>query len=275
MRDNPVYKTISAQNFCKNVCIAASAFIFLMGCNGDQTTAQSVETSFLEDMTQTKSELNVDEPTDEGNKPERITESESLETLQDTSQPVSASEPSELRHADSHVHGAATLALALDSTVLSIEFESPLYNFVGFEHAPGTEAEIAALETAETKLSQPNDFFQFNPEAACVARPIDRVDLTPPKEAAQNDTNDHDDSQKQEHAHAHHHDGSDNHEHGHKDALLSFSFDCQYPKSIKWVNTALFETFEYLTEIDLVYLGPAQQISSKLTSDSTRISLVD
>lgn len=70
-----------------------------------------------------------------------------------------------------HEHGVAALNVAVEGNRVSIDFDSPAVNVVGFEHAPRLEAERSAAGKAEALLRDPNRLFEFPAEAAC--RPAD------------------------------------------------------------------------------------------------------
>ena len=209
---------------------------------------------------------------------------------------VTPSEPvqtDEVRQADSHVHGAADLAIALDEDLLFVEFDSPLYSVLGFEHAPKTDAQTQAVMSAQALLADPVALLRFNPEAGCVAAEARPVDLMGGLESEGHDHGDehdhsHDDGHHDDHDHDHDHedDHHDEHDHesqkddesdahNHRDITVTYSFTCQAPDRLQWVETELFGQFATLAEIDLVYLGPAKQMSAELTPGSGRIQLVD
>src|SRR6187431_2577567 len=71
------------------------------------------------------------------------------------------------RAADAHVHGVASLQVALDGNRLNVEFSSPLDNLVGFEHAPRTDKQKAAVREMAERLNAPELWFVPNAEAAC------------------------------------------------------------------------------------------------------------
>lgn len=241
--------------------IAAVALISLAACNAaDETveTAEPTPVTATSDDRSAADEVMVDAPL----KVAVITDDLA------TDQNRGSSAQNDLRQADSHVHGAANLALALDGGTISWEFESPLYNLVGFEHAPETDAQIKAFETAEAALSEPGALLQFNPEAGCSANSVKAVKLMPG-----NKPENHDDHR---HEHDEHEDNTGNdHDPAHQNTVLSYSFTCLYPEQVRWMNVGLFDAFDNLAEIDLVYLDPAQQISAGLTPRSARIQLVD
>jgi hypothetical protein len=73
----------------------------------------------------------------------------------------------EHRHHEAHVHGIAALNLALEGEEVHIELDSPAANIVGFEHAPSSEADHAALDKAVATLKNGDELFRFNEEAGC------------------------------------------------------------------------------------------------------------
>lgn len=66
-----------------------------------------------------------------------------------------------------HEHGVATLNVAVEGNRVSMDFDSPAVNIVGFEHAPRSEAERAAAAKAEVLLGDPSRLFGLPAEAAC------------------------------------------------------------------------------------------------------------
>lgn len=72
-----------------------------------------------------------------------------------------------LQAAPPHQHGVATLDVAVERTRITLQFESPLDNLVGFERAPRTDAERKALDAALAKLREPAGLFRIDPAAGC------------------------------------------------------------------------------------------------------------
>jgi len=77
------------------------------------------------------------------------------------------SKTSTTRSADSHTHGDAELAIVVEGGVVTIELATPLYNLLGFERAPETEAQETVASRAEKRLGQGGDLFIFNDSADC------------------------------------------------------------------------------------------------------------
>ena len=69
-----------------------------------------------------------------------------------------------------HVHGIATLNLAMEGGELEIEFVSPAGNIVGFEHEAVTEAERRAIRDAIEQLRKGHELFDLPPAASCSLR---------------------------------------------------------------------------------------------------------
>jgi len=221
------------------------------GCSNDETAAP--EPSPKADMAG-QSEA----------KPDMISEATSGATSED---PTSA--PSPTRSADSHTHGDASLAVVLEGSKVMVELDSPLYNLAGFEHAAETEAQKAAVIKAESILSDPAALFVFNSEAGCTASNAARsVEID-----VEHGHEDHEGHDEEETHDDEHHDDDDHDEETHKDVTVQYDYACSSPDALTNVTVTLFEHFENLTELDLVYLGPNTQKQGKLTAAKPRMNL--
>lgn len=78
---------------------------------------------------------------------------------------VGAEEPR--REAGAHVHGSGKLGIAIEGSGLSFDLDAPAHDILGFEHAPKTAAERAALDKAVATLKDAGNIFRPNPEAGC------------------------------------------------------------------------------------------------------------
>lgn len=168
---------------------------------------------------------------------------------------------SEIRSADSHVHGGAAMSVVSEGRLVMVELETPLYNLIGFEYAPRTDAEKRAVMAAQTELSNPEDWIKFNDAAGCffMSR-AKEITLFSDDAAHQSSDHRHDDAKSGEQDHDHDHDyGS------HKDVILSYSANCAAPQKLETVIVDIFERFPAMTTIELVYLGPSVQRSYRLS----------
>lgn len=174
--------------------------------------------------------------------------------------------PQITRSADSHMHGGAELAVVLENGGVTIELDSPLFNILGFEHAPTTDAQKARVKQAETQLGRSAELFTFNKEAGCTAASKDKkVRLF---------AEHHDDHvNEDEHEHGEDKEDSGHDEDTHKDVLTRYEFDCQNPASLSYVSVNLFEFFDELSVIDVTYIGPSKQSQHTLTGDKSKMDI--
>lgn len=173
------------------------------------------------------------------------------------------------RFADKHTHGDAELGIVLENGKVIIEFESPLYNILGFEHSPETDKQHITVARAEKQLSRGTELFIFNDEAGCgITSKNMAVKLFTGSE--DNETHDDHDNNDQ-HSHENKHQGHE--ENTHQDVFLSYEFTCQNPSSLSSVNINLFQFFEDLSDIDVTYLGPSAQKQVNLTRKNTQMDL--
>ena len=166
------------------------------------------------------------------------------------------------RQAEEHVHGAAELAIALDGNTLSVVFESPLFNLVGFERAPATVEEENALRTARERLADGASLFIMNEDAECKEiSDAAQVGISIPVDESDNDDHDED-----------HDDADHDHEEGHADVFVEYTFSCETPRRLDRINIGLFDAFPGLEEIETIYLGPDKQSAITL---SPGVSIID
>ena len=192
------------------------------------------------------------------------------------------------RSADAHTHGDAELAVVLEKGSVTIELDTPLYNILGFEHAPETQAQKAA----ELQLTRSSDLFEFNSKANCKNLSQDQnISLFDKAEADEHSDHDdeghdeenhHEDHDDEEGHDAHHQDESHNDEahkdeahkdEAHNDVLLTYEFKCEHPLKLSHLNVNLFEFFEELSEVDVTFLGPATQKQVTLTRTQRQLDI--
>jgi len=154
-------------------------------------------------------------------------------------------EETKTRSAESHSHGDASLAIVLEGSTVTVELDTPLYNLLGFEHIAETAKQKAAVQKAEFVLSNRSSLFAFNSQAGC-----ELSDKTIFVELGLDDHEDHEEDHDDDHV------DDDLHDETHKDVTIQYDYKCSNPKALKNVTVNLFEYFENLTKLDLVYLGP-------------------
>ena len=87
----------------------------------------------------------------------------------------------------------------------------------------------------------------------------------------------HDDDHHDDHDDDHHDDDHDDRHDDtserHKDIALEYHYRCHHPESLKDITVNLFEHFEHMSEIELIYLGPDTQKQDVLNRNKTRVKL--
>jgi len=169
---------------------------------------------------------------------------------------------SEVRSAESHIHGGAAMAIVSEKNRITIEFESPLYNLLGFEYEPRSEAEKDLAEKVEAALSKPQNLISFNKDAKCSF-----LDSKPEVELFDHDDDHHEDEEDDEHHDDdHHEDHDDESSENHADVILNYELTCKAIDKLKTVRVEFFNEFSNFTELELIYLGPSKQLSAELTA---------
>ncbi len=194
-----------------------------------------------------------------------------------------------------HVHGIATLNLAIEGDELEIEFVSPADNIVGFEHEASTSAERDAIKAAIAKLENATALFDLPAAAGCklheaeVRHTHDEHDEHDDHghddhghEAKHDDhEHGHDDHGHDDHGHEAKHDdhGHDDHGHDHDEAegehsefLAHYHFDCN-GSQIASIGLRLFEQWPRIEAIHLQALTPGGQVGGDIEADDPVIRL--
>ena len=209
-----------------------------------------------------------------------------------------------------HVHGLATLNLAVEGDELEIEFVSPADNIVGFEYEASTSAERNAIKAAIEKLEDASALFDLPASAGCKLHEVDvshRQDEHGGEHdhghddhghAAKHDDHDdhghddhghddhgheakHDDHGHDDHGHEAKHDdhGHDDHGHDHDKAAgehsefhAHYHFDCN-GSQIDSIGLRLFEAWPRIEEIHLQALTPGGQFGGDIEADDPVIRL--
>jgi len=184
---------------------------------------------------------------------------------------------SDTRQLGSHVHGGASLALVLEGTKLTAELETPLYNLLGFEHEPETDAQTKTLDSVQKKLVQGSKLFRFNQDAACISiatsSSISLFEENPHDDDHDDEHHDDEDDHDEEH-----HDDDEHHdehetEESHRDVILTYNFICQNPAVLNTLSVEMLNDFPLMTELDVIYLGPRSQSSYEVTASNVEIKL--
>lgn len=146
-----------------------------------------------------------------------------------------------------HEHGVAELRVALAGNTLQVEFESPLDNLVGFEHAPRSDAERMALVKAVETLRSAANVVTLPAAAACV---VTRTELEQPFSHASADA-----------------------ESGHAEISVTHTLQCATPNALSALEVSLFERFPRIRLLRAERASPGGQSASKLTPKQRMLAL--
>jgi hypothetical protein len=149
-----------------------------------------------------------------------------------------------------HVHGTAELHVAVESKAVAIELHGPLENLLGFEHAPRTDSQRAALTAMTDKLNRPEMLFRLSKAASCKANPT-RIVLP------------FNDTRATPASAAHKDDDSDEH----ADLTASFGFLCANIGKLDSIEVNLFDAFPGTRTLKAQIAGPRGQSGATLSSD--------
>ena len=149
-----------------------------------------------------------------------------------------------------HVHGVASVDVAIDVASITVTMSSPLDNLIGFEHPPRTDAERAAANAAVASLRQGDKIFVVDPAAGCTLKSVDL------SSAALNPGHP-DPSEAQS---------------GHADIDGTYEFACAKPELAKSIAVGLFQ-FAHMQKVTAQVAGPHGQFRRELTQAERRITL--
>ena len=170
-----------------------------------------------------------------------------------------------------HVHGFASINLAIDGKELQIEFVSPAESIVGFEYEPSSAIERKAMADAVAMLSYPKKMFVLPAGAGCKLHEVE-VERHAEGEHAEHDEHD-------EHAKHDEHDEHDEHAHeesekggSHSEFHAHYHFDCN-GSAIENIGLRLFDTWPRIEEVRVQALTPGGQTGGSIDAKDPVIRL--
>ena len=172
------------------------------------------------------------------------------------------------RSHDAHVHGEVEVNIAQDGQELLVEVTAPGADVIGFEHAPQTPEQIAALEKATALLNQPSKLFAF--EGADCTLEYKSVTHT----LGEDDHEGHDHNHEGHDHDKHDHDDHEGHDHdhaagGHGEFTIEYHYQCSNVAKLDTVETQWFSNFANTESITVNLLTDRAQTQQKLTPSNT------
>ena len=200
-----------------------------------------------------------------------------------------ASEDGHREHG-AHEHGRGTLDVAVEGEELVAELRMPAVNVIGFEHAPGTDAEREAVRQALARFKDPAAVLVPSPDAECEPEQVEAgfPGMGPggPREHHDEDEHEHehdDDGQAEnkgedEH-HGHDEHDDDGHEPGepgmeaHSELHATYHFHCHAPERLDRIQVHVFELLHDAEEIEVRVVTPTLQKAMDLHPGETVVEL--
>ena len=187
------------------------------------------------------------------------------------------------RQLDAHEHGVGTLNIAIDGTTVSIAFEAPGADIVGFEYAAESDADLAAIDAAVTTLGAPLDLFVVSDAAGCSVVEA-QAELESKDEHDDHDDeghDDHDDKGHDDHAEdGHDEEGHDEHgdedhadEAGHTEFHAEYTLSCDAPDALIEITFAYFEAFPNAQEVEVQIITAAGAQAFEVERDAPVLNL--
>jgi hypothetical protein len=145
-----------------------------------------------------------------------------------------------------HVHGSATLQVAVEGRALTLTFLSPLDGLLGFERAPRTAKEKAAAADLMARLRKPEAWFVPTQAASCklastrISAPVLEAGAT----AAD----------------------------GHAELSAEYTYRCEHPEALHGLEVKLFDSFRRLRRVQAEVAGPKGQSAATLTPARRQLS---
>jgi len=158
-------------------------------------------------------------------------------------------------HGKAHVHGVASLDVAIEAGALTVSLEAPLDSLLGFEHRPRTDAQRRAAAALLRQLQESGGLIK-PPAAAQCAAPRISVDGQALEPAAAGTVA-----------------GGKDAKDGHSDISVSWTFNCGQPQQIGQLELGLFDAFKRLQRIDARIAGDAGQASRTLKRPQKTLAL--
>lgn len=158
-----------------------------------------------------------------------------------------------------HVHGVASVDIAIDGRALAVRVDMPLDSLVGFERTPRTAAERRAAADALSRMRDARAWLIPDAAALCslgevrILAPVLEADVPAGPSSAQGTTGGQDEA--------------------HADLQAEVYFDCKEPAQLKTLRLGLADTFNRIRRIDVQVVGPQGQSKSVLRGQARTVRL--
>lgn len=147
-----------------------------------------------------------------------------------------------------HVHGVATLQVAVDEKTMTLNFSSPLDSLLGFEHVARNAQQKAAVKNMADRLNQAGRLFIPTAEAQCKLQSVKLDSLVLAAKPAPDK------------------------EGGHADLDGEFVFTCKQIDKLHDLEVLLFDAFPHLRQLKVEVATLKKQTAATLAPTQRRAS---
>ncbi|WP_306253134.1 DUF2796 domain-containing protein [Parvularcula sp. IMCC14364] len=169
------------------------------------------------------------------------------------------------QHSHDHVHGEGNLVIVTEANPVTIEFSSDLWNLVGFETVPETEAQKNLLSETRATLENGENILAFNRQAECVLQSAESNFAALFEEHNHKDHEDHDSHQD--------HGLSGDHDDGHVKTKVTYTFQCGRLDRLNSLSTSLLDQFGNLEKIEAVAFTSSGQLWHQFRKNASKMDL--
>jgi hypothetical protein len=149
----------------------------------------------------------------------------------------------ELETHEAHEHGVAALNIAIEGSRVELALDSPSINVLGFEHAPRSDSERAAVARAQRTLEGAERLFALTHAAECRLTSSDVVAPT----WSEDDT--------------------------HADYEAHYAFLCAKPELLRTIDVQLVEHLQDGTKLRVQIVARGRQTGAELTRGRSLIAI--
>ena len=182
------------------------------------------------------------------------------------------------RQLDAHEHGVGTLNIAIEGTTVTMMFEAPGADIVGFEHAAKSDADLATIEAAVATLGAPLDLFVVPDAAGCsvvkAQAELESEDDHDDEGHDDHDDDDHDGHDDDDHG-DHDDEGHDDHgdEAGHTEFHAEYTLTCDSPDALTQMTFVYFAAFPNALEVEVQIITAAGAQAFEVERDAPVLNL--
>jgi hypothetical protein len=168
------------------------------------------------------------------------------------------------REHGAHVHGIGQLNLVVEGSLVEIELISPGANIVGFEHAPESPEDRAAVGEAVAILEDGARLFSFPDAAGCRLEEAEIESGLIEGHHAEHEGGEHAEQGDEEHG--------EHEDKAHAEFHAHYRFDCENADALTHLDLELFQRFPATRELEYQAVLPGGQSAGELTAESARLT---